>query len=244
MPNIPDLMTMLKSGVHFGHQLAKRHPKMKPYIFTAKSGFHIINLEETQEKLRIALEFVTKIVANGGTILFLGTKKQAQEIIIKYAKDCGMPYITERWLGGTFTNFIEISRVVKKYSELKKKKAAGELDKYTKKEKLEFEREIEKLDKIVGGIEELHKVPDVIFVVDVKKEKTAVAEANKKNIPVIAICDTNVNPDKVTYVIPANDDSIKSIELITALVAQAVKEGQSQKKSAVVTGKAVTKTNN
>ena len=238
MPNIPDLMTMLKSGVHFGHQLSRRHPKMKPYIFTAKSGFHIIDLEQTQEKLKEALAFATKIVANGGTILFLGTKKQAQSIIVKGAKDCQMPYIAERWLGGTFTNFPEISRVIKKYTELKKKKASGELDKYTKKEKLDFEREIEKLDKIVGGVEEMTRIPDAIFVVDLKKEKTAVAEANKKNIPVIAMCDTNVNPDKVTYVIPANDDSVKSIELITSLMAEAVKEGQTQKKTTVVTAKA------
>ncbi|NUM25437.1 MAG: 30S ribosomal protein S2 [Candidatus Buchananbacteria bacterium] len=237
MPNIPDLMTMLKSGVHFGHQLARRHPKMKPYIFTSKSGFHIINLEQTQEKLKEALEFVTKIVANGGTILFLATKKQAQPIIKKYATECEMPFIAERWLGGTFTNFGEISRVAKKYTELKKKQATGELDKYTKKEKLDFEREIEKLEKIVGGIEDMRRVPDAIFVVDVKKEKTAVAEANRRNIPVIAMCDTNVNPEKVTYVIPANDDAVKSIELITSLVAAAVKEGQAQKKTAPVVAK-------
>lgn len=238
MPNIPDLMTMLKSGVHFGHQLSRRHPKMKPYIFTAKSGFHIINLELTQEKLKEALDYVTKVVANGGTILFLGTKKQAQAIVVKHAKDCAMPFITERWLGGTFTNFGEINRVIKKYTELKKKRASGELDKYTKKERLDFERDIEKLDRVVGGIEEMHKIPDAIFVVDIKKEKTAVAEANKRNIPVIAICDTNANPDKVTYVIPANDDSVKSIELITDLIAQAVKEGQAQKKANIVVAKA------
>ncbi|MDX9892919.1 MAG: 30S ribosomal protein S2 [Patescibacteria group bacterium] len=229
MPKIPDLMTMLKSGVHFGHQLSRRHPKMKPYIFTTKSGFHIINLEMTQEKLQEALDFVKKIVANGGTILFLATKKQAQSAIIENAKACNMPYITERWLGGTFTNFHEISRVVKKYTEWKKQQASGQLDKYTKKEKLDIEREIEKLDKIVGGIENMTKIPDAIFVIDIKKEKTAVAEANKRNIPVVAICDTNVNPDKVTYCIPGNDDAVKSIQLITGLVAQAVTEGLAER---------------
>ena len=229
MSKIPDLLTMLKSGVHFGHQKGKRHPKMEPYIFTEKSGFHIINLEKTQEKLEEALEFTKKIVSNGGTILFLGTKKQAQPIVTKYAKEVGMPYIIERWLGGTFTNFAEVSRLVKKFTELKKKKSSGQLDKYTKKEQLEFDREIEKLDKMVGGVESLSRIPDAIFVIDVKKEKTAVSEAVKKNIPIIAMCDTNVNPQKIDYVIPANDDAVKSIELITGLIAEAVKEGLSLK---------------
>jgi small subunit ribosomal protein S2 len=225
MSKTPDLMTMLKSGVHFGHQQAKRHPKMEPYIFTQKSGFHIINLELTQEKLVEALEFVKKVVTNGGTILFLGTKKQAQPIITKYAKECGMPYITERWLGGTLTNFPEIKKLIKKYIDLKKKKQTGQLDKYTKKEKLEFDREIEKLDKIVGGIETLTKTPDAVFICDIKKEKTALKEAISKNIPIVAMCDTNTDPTKVTYPIPANDDAVKSIEMFTSLVAEAVKEG-------------------
>ena len=225
MTKVPDLLTMLKSGVHFGHQSSKRNPKMEPYIFTSKSGFHIINLEKTQEKLQEALEFVNTIVSNGGTILFLGTKNQAQAIVKKHAIDCGMPFIVDRWLGGTFTNFNEISRVIKRFKTLKKDKKEGNLDKYTKKEKLEFYREIEKLEIMVGGIETLEKTPDALFVVDVKKEKTAVAEAVKKNIPIVAICDTNVNPDKINYCIPANDDAVKSIELITSLMAEAVKEG-------------------
>ncbi len=235
MTQIPDLMTMLKSGVHFGHQLSKRHPKMKPYIFTSKSGFHIINLEATQEKLTEALAFVNKVVANGGTILFLGTKKQAQPIVQKYAKACGMPYLTERWLGGTFTNFGEIVQVVRKYTKFKQQKATGEIKKYTKKEQLEITREIEKLDKIVGGIETMTKVPDAIFIVDIKREKTAVAEAIKKNIPVIAICDTNVNPDLITYCIPANDDAVKSIELITGLISQEIQEAANKKATAPTT---------
>ena len=226
MPKIPDLMTMLKSGVHFGHQHSKRHPKMKPYIFMAKSGFHIIDLEQTQVKLAEALEFVKTIVSNGGTILFLGTKKQAQKIIVKYAQECGMPYITQRWLGGTFTNFNEVSRVIKRLTQLKKDRDEGNLGKYTKKEQLEFSREIEKLEGIVGGLEGMNKVPDAIFVVDMKKEKTAVAEAQKRNIPVVAICDTNVNPDSATYCIPGNDDAVKSIDLITGLIAEAVNEGK------------------
>lgn len=239
MPEIPDLMTILKSGAHFGHQLSRRHPKMEPYIFTAKSGFHIINLELTQEKLKEALAFVTKIVANGGTILFLGTKKQAQPIITKSAKDCGMPYIVERWLGGTFTNFGEIRRLIKKFTDLKKKKASGELDKYTKKEKLEFDREIEKLDKMVGGIENLNRVPDAVFICGLKKEKTALNEAIKKNIPIVAMCDTNDNPDKINYPIPANDDAVKSIGLIVDLIGQAVKEGVVENKKTKEATKAV-----
>lgn len=229
MTKIPDLMTMLKSGVHFGHQLSKRHPKMKPYIFTAKSGFHILNLEQTQEKLGEALVFINKIVANGGTILFLGTKKQAQSIVMKHAKETGMPYVTTRWLGGTFTNFGEISKLVKKYSALKKEQSSGGLEKYTKKEKLEIEREITKLDSLVGGIEGITKVPDAIFVIDVKKEKTAVAEAAVRNIPIIAMCDTNVNPDDVNYIIPANDDAVRSIELVTSIIAEEIKAASKQK---------------
>jgi small subunit ribosomal protein S2 len=229
MPEIPDLLTMLKSGVHFGHQQARRHPKMEPYIFTAKSGFHIINLEKTQEKLKEALDFVKKIVSNGGTILFLSTKRQAKPIVEKYAKECEMPYITEHWLGGTFTNFVEIKKIIKRFSNLKKEKATGELEKYTKKEKLEFDREIEKLELAVGGIESLTKIPDAVFVCGVKTEKTAVLESIKKNIPIVAMCDTNINPEKITYPIPANDDAVKSIELITSLVAQAVKEGLAER---------------
>jgi len=229
MSEIPDLMLLLKSGVHFGHQVSRRHPKMKPYIFMSKNGFHIINIEETQVKLKEALDFIRKVVSNGGTILFLGTKKQAKAIVTKYAKECGMPYVTERWLGGTFTNFSAISKIINKYKTLNEQKAKGELDKYTKKERLEIDREIEKLDKIVGGVVTMNKIPDVVFVCDIRKEKTAVREAARKNVPIVAMCDTNVNPEIVTYPIPANDDAVKSIELITSLVAEAVKEGKKEK---------------
>ncbi|OGY47606.1 MAG: 30S ribosomal protein S2 [Candidatus Buchananbacteria bacterium RIFCSPHIGHO2_01_FULL_47_11b] len=233
MTNIPDLLTMLKSGVHFGHQLSKRHPKMKPFIFMSKNGFHIIDLEQTQVKLSEALDFVKTIAANGGTVLFLGTKKQAQPIIIKAAKACGMPYITERWLGGTLTNFAAISKVINKYRRLKEQKVKGELAKYTKKEQLEFDKETSKLEKMVGGIQELNKIPEAIFICDVKREKTAVSEASRKNVPIVALCDTNANPTNIAYPIPANDDAIKSIELITMLVAEAITEGKSQSPSKV-----------
>ncbi len=228
MIEIPTVLEMLKAGLHFGHRTSKMHPKMKPYVFTQKNGVHIINVELTQEKLKEALEFVTKIVSNGGTILFLGTKKQAQAIVKKYAEECQMPHITERWLGGTFTNFAEISRVIRKYSSLKEKRKSGELKKYTKKEQLKFDREIEKLEKVVGGIESLKKIPEAIYIVDLKKEKTALAEATTKEIPVVAICDSNVNPDRINYVIPGNDDAIKSIEMVTRLVAEAVVAGKNE----------------
>jgi len=222
---------MLKSGVHFGHKLSKRHPKMEPFIFTSKNGFHIINIEETQTRLQEALAFVEKVVANGGTLLFLGTKKQAQPIIRKYAEACGMPFVVERWLGGTFTNFAAISKLTKKYRTLKEQKARGELEKYTKKEQLDFDREIQKLEKVVGGIAEMNRVPEAIFVCDIKKEKTAVREAIRKNVPIVALCDTNTNPDLVTYPIPSNDDAIKSIELMTQLIAAAVAAGQAAKRA-------------
>lgn len=222
-------MTLLKAGAHFGHKLSKRHPKMEPYIFMNKGGFHIINLEQTQTKLQEALDFTKKVVSNGGTILFLGTKKQAQPIVEKYAKACNMPYVTERWLGGTFTNFGEISRMIRKLTDLKKRKALGQLEKYTKKEKLEFDKQIEKLDRMVGGVENMSKIPEAIFVIDIKNEKTAVSESIKKDISIVAMVDTNVNPELINYPVPINDDAVKSIEIVTSLMAQAVIDGQAER---------------
>jgi len=225
MPQLPTLLELFTAGVHFGHQASKRHPKMKPYIFTVKNGIHIINLEITLQKLSEALAYVTTAVANGGTVLFLGTKQQAKSIVRKYATAVSMPYVTERWLGGTFTNFGEISRVIQRFQDLKRKRDTGGLEKYTKKERLDFDREIERLEKIVGGIEHLRKIPEVLYVVDVRNENIAVAEATRKGVPIVAPCDTNVNPTPIAQVIPANDDAIKSIELITRLVSEAVSEG-------------------
>lgn len=232
MTQIPSLLDLFKSGVQFGHLVSKRYPKMKPYIFSVKNGIHIINLEETQKKLAEALAFVTDLVAGGGTILFLGTKQQAQPIIAKYATDCGMPYVKERWLGGTFTNFVEIVRVIQRFQELKRKRQSGELEKYTKKERLEFDLEIGRLDRIVGGIEQLKKIPDALFVIDVKREHIAIAEAQRKKVPIVALCDTNVNPTPIQYVIPGNDDAIKSVELVTRLVSEAVAEGLARRQAA------------
>lgn len=231
MPEIPSLLDLLKSGVHFGHQVSRRHPKMAPYIFTHKSGVHIINMEKTQLMLGGALEFVRKTVANGGTMLFVGSKEQARSIVKKYATECGMPYVTERWLGGTFTNFGEIRRVLQRFSELKHQRTTGQLERYTKKERLEIDREISRLERMVGGIEGMGKLPEAIYVVDVKHEKIAVSEAHQKNVPVVALCDTNINPTQVSYVIPANDDAIKSIDLITRLVSAAVQEGRKDREA-------------
>lgn len=230
MSKIPSMTEMLQAGVHFGHKISKRHPKMEPYLYLIRNGVSIIDLEKTAQKLEEALKFIEDTVSKGGTVLFLGTKRQAQSIIKKYALECNMPYVTERWLGGTITNFGVISKLIRKFTEMKAKKAAGEYEKYTKKEQMEFDKEIGRLEKIVGGIEKLNKLPDIIYLVDIRNEQTALAEANRKKIKTVAICDTNVNPQKVNYAIPANDDATKSIDLITHLVCEAVKEGQKSTK--------------
>ena len=227
---IPTIVDMLKAGMHFGHQPTRRHPKMANFIFGIKSGLNIIDLEKTVVQLKKALDYVRDLSNKNATLLFLGTKAQARDIVAKYAKECQMPYISERWLGGTITNFSEIKKVINKFRKLKREKASGELKKYTKKEQLEITREINKLETMVGGVENLEKIPDAVFIIDIKKEKTALTECNKMGVPVVAICDTNVNPEKVNHPIPANDDAMKSIELLTKLVSQAVINGQSSAK--------------
>lgn len=228
MPEIPTLLEMLQAGVHFGHKVSKWHPKMKPYIFGERSDIHIVNLELTAQKLKEALDFLEETTAAGGVVLFIGTKDQAKEIVKRHAQDSGMPYVISRWLGGTFTNFKTIKGVIDKFRDLKVKQSSGALAKYTKKEQLNFQKEIEKLEGLVGGIESLTKLPEAIFIVDVRTEKTAVAEARKRRVPIVAICDTNVNPEEVGYPIPANDDAVKSIELLVGLAAGAIKEGRQE----------------
>jgi small subunit ribosomal protein S2 len=217
---------MLKAGVHFGHQKSRWHPKMKPYIYTARNSIYIIDLEKTKEKLQSALDYVKKVANRGGTILFIGAKRQAKPIIRKYADEVGMPYVTDRWIGGTFTNHETIQKLIKKYKELKSKMEAGGFSHYTKKERLKIEEEIEKLEKVVGGITNLTKLPEAVFVIDLKQDRTAVKEAKKRNIPIVGIVDTNVSPEGISYPIPGNDDATKSIELITSLVAEAITEGK------------------
>jgi small subunit ribosomal protein S2 len=224
----PSLIEMLESGVHFGHQTSRWHPKMEEFIFGARSGVHIIDLEKTQTQLANALSYIQGVAERGGTVMFVGTKKQAQDIVKKYAEECGMPYVIHRWLGGTLTNFGQIKHSLKRLKNLKEQRDKGELRKYTKKEQLLLSREIEDLEKKVGGIQDVTTVPDAMFVIDVRNEKTAVKEAKRTGVNVIALCDTNVNPKKIDYVIPANDDAVKSIELMTSLVASVIKEGASK----------------
>ena len=217
---------MLQAGVHFGHRDSRWNPKMKNFIFGTRNGIHIVDLEKTLVKLDDALNYVRDLTARGGVILFLGTKRQARDIIKKYATECGAPYIAGRWLGGTLTNFGEVMNLVKHYNDLKAKQASGALAKYTKKEQSNFSKEIEDLENKVGGIAGITRPPEAVFVIDIMKEKTAVAEALVRGIPLVALTDTNVNPDKVAYPIPSNDDAVKTIEMMTRLIAEAVKEGR------------------
>lgn len=228
MPQVPNLVQMLQAGTHFGHQTSKWHPKMKKYLFGSRNGIHIINLEETQKTLEAALSFAKKTTVRGGTILFVGTKKQAATAVEVAAKACAMPYVTKRWLGGTLTNFASMAQLIRKYKDMKRRQEKGEYAKYTKFEQMKFAEQIEVLDEKVGGIQELTRIPDVIFIFDIRKDKTALEEAVKRGIKVMAICDSNVNPTDVDFPIPANDDAVKSIEMIANLMADAIKEGREE----------------
>ncbi|MDZ7798510.1 MAG: 30S ribosomal protein S2 [Patescibacteria group bacterium] len=214
------LEEMLKSGVHFGHRSSSVYPKMKPFIFSERQGVCVIDLEKTKQALKEAQDFFKKIAEKNGNILFVGTKKQASPIIKKYAQQINMPYITDRWVGGTFTNFRVIKKMINKYKNLKNQKKSGELEKYTKKERLEINEEIERLDQIIGGIADMDKLPDAVYIVDVKNQKTVINEAVKKNIPIVAMVDVNSNPKGIKNVIPANDDATKSLELITKALTE------------------------
>lgn len=226
MTKLPSIEQMLKAGMHFGHRTSKWHPKMEPFIFTQRNGVHIIDLVKSRKMLQSSLDFMQKFASEGKVILFVGTKMQAKDIIKDVATETGMPYITEKWMGGTLTNFAIIKKLIKKYKELLQDKDSGKLSKYTKKERLEFDREINKLELKVGGLVNLTKMPDAVFIWDIKKEKTAITEAVKKNIPVIATCDTNTNPKDVNYIIPSNDDATKTIKLVMGAVKEALLEGR------------------
>lgn len=228
---LPKIIDMLKAGMHFGHRSSNWHPKMAKYIFETRQGSHIIDLRQTQEILEAKAQHITDLVSKGGVVLFVGTKNQAKALVKEQAERCGMPYIDERWIGGLLTNYNVVIKLARKLTDLKKKRETGELEKYTKKEQLQFKKEIERLEKLVGGIESLSNIPEALFVVDVKNEKTAIAEATQKGVEVIAICDTNVNPDAITHIIPANDDAVKSIEMILTVVADAVLEGKKKQET-------------
>ncbi len=220
------LQELLEAGVHFGHQTKRWNPKMKPFIFTSRNGIYIIDLQKTVNSLEKACQKIKELMENGKDILFVGTKKQAKEVIKEEALRCGMPYVTERWLGGMMTNFQTIRRNIKRLKDLERMKEDGTFDKLTKKEASGLQREIEKLENVLGGIKNVVKLPGAIFVVDSKKEKIAVAEANKLKIPVIAIIDTNSDPDVIDYPIAGNDDAVKSIKIITHEIINAVLESQ------------------
>lgn len=217
---------MLDAGAHFGHQTRRWNPKMKRFIFGERNGIYIIDLQQTLGRVDSAYSFVRDLVAGGGNILFVGTKKQAQDPIKSYAEKCGMPYVNERWLGGMLTNFETISKRVSKMLEYERMKTSGEFDVMIKKEALLLDRELTKLQKNLGGMRSLKKAPDAIFVLDTLKEHIAVTEARKLGIPVVAVVDTNVDPEVVNYPIPGNDDAIRSNSLFARVIADAVAEGR------------------
>ncbi len=219
------MKSLLEAGVHFGHQTRRWNPKMRKFIFSERNGIHIIDLSQTVQRLEAAAAFVRDLVAEGGTILFAGTKRQAQETTESEAKRCGMPYVTTRWLGGTLTNFNTIQGRIDYLVRLEDSKARGELDYLPKKERLQKEEEIARLNRYLGGIKAMTAIPGAIFVIDTTKEDIAVAEAHRMAIPIVALVDTNCNPDVIDFPIPSNDDAIRAIKLITARIAEAVLEG-------------------
>lgn len=224
---------LLEAGVHFGHQAKRWNPKMANYIFTERNGIHVIDLHKSLKKIEVAYNEMREIAANGGTVLFVGTKKQAQEAVKDQADRSGMYYVNNRWLGGMLTNFKTIQTRVNRLKELEKMEAEGVLDSsYTKKEAANFRKELSKLSKNLSGIKDMKKVPDAIFVIDVKKETLAVAEAVKLGIPVFAMIDTNVDPDLITYPIPSNDDAIRSVKLMSSIMANAIVEGNQGRENA------------
>jgi small subunit ribosomal protein S2 len=220
---------LLEAGVHFGHQTKRWNPKMKKFIFTARSGIYIIDLQKTLKCLEIASQKIGEVVTAGQGLLFVGTKKQAQEVVREEALKCGAFYVTERWLGGMLTNFQTIRLNIRRLRDLERMKEDGTYDKLTKKEALKLEKERMKLEKVLGGIKEMNRPPGLVFVVDAKKERIAVAEASKLGIPIVAIIDTNSDPDPIDFPIAGNDDAIKSIRVITRHVAEAALEAQKSK---------------
>jgi len=223
-----ELTHLIESGAHFGHLTRRWNPKMKPYIFMEKNGIHIIDLKKSVGLLNEAYQAMVEAVSQGGSILFVGTKKQAKGVIESEAKRCGMNWVSERWLGGMLTNFSTIRKSVKRLQNIEKQETDGTFEKITKKERLFLTRERDKLKKILEGVETMSKLPGAVFVVDIKKEDIAVKEAKRLNIPVFAMVDTNCDPDPIDHVIPANDDAVKTIELIIKNMADAVFEGQAK----------------
>ena len=224
--SVISMKQLLEAGVHFGHQTRRWNPKMAPYIFTERNGIYIIDLQKTVKKVEEAYNFVRQLAADGETILSVGTKKQAQEAVKEEATRCDMFYVNERWLGGMLTNFQTIQKRINRLRELEEMEANGTFDVLPKKEVIKLRREMEKLQKYLGGIKNMNKLPGALFVIDPRKERIAVAEARKLGIPIVAIVDTNCDPDEIDYVIPGNDDAIRAVKLLTAKIADAVLEGR------------------
>ena len=224
--SVISMKQLLEAGVHFGHQMRRWDPRMKPYIFTDRNNIYIIDLQQTVKLVEVAYSFIREISSDGGNVLFVGTKKQAQDSIKSEAERCGMYYVNYRWLGGILTNFDTIRKRVKRLRELEEMENNKMFQVLPKKEVIRLKREKEKLEKILTGIKDMEKLPDAIFIVDPKKEKLAVAEAIKLSIPIVAIVDTNCNPEEIDYVIPGNDDAIRAVKLISSVIADAVIEGK------------------
>jgi small subunit ribosomal protein S2 len=220
-----NIRQLLEAGVHFGHQTRRWNPKMKPYIFGARSGIYIIDLQKTAKMFRAAYDFVTQVVAKGGDVFFVGTKKQAADIIQEESARCGMYYVNNRWLGGMLTNFATIKKSIARYKYLENLFTEGTIQRFPKKEAVSLGRELEKLQRNLGGIKEMGRLPAAVFIVDVKKERIAVSEAKRLGIPTVALVDTNCDPDGIDYIIPGNDDAIRAIRLVCSKIAEAVNEG-------------------
>jgi small subunit ribosomal protein S2 len=227
---IVSMKALLESGVHFGHRTNKWDPRMKPYIFTERNGIHIIDLQQTVKSISTAYNIIRDVIQKGGTVLFVGTKRQAQETVRDEAVRCGMPYVTERWLGGMLTNWNTMSLRIQEMERLEALRDSGEINRLTKKEGLLIERDITRLQTRLEGVRHMKRVPDLVFVVDVGREETALHECNLLDVPVIALVDTNCNPQSVDYVIPSNDDAIRAIKLLVSKIADAVLEGKAMRK--------------
>ena len=223
---VVSMKQLLEAGVHFGHQTRRWNPKMAPYIYTERNGIYIIDLQKTVKKLEEAYAFVRDLSANGGNVLFVGTKKQAQDAIKEEATRCGGYYVNARWLGGMLTNFRTMRTRIDRLAQLRKMEEDGTFAMLPKKEVIKHQAEIEKLEKYLGGVKEMKKLPAALFIVDPRKERNAIAEARKLNIPIVAIVDTNCDPDEIDYVIPGNDDAIRAIKLIASVMANAMIEGR------------------
>jgi small subunit ribosomal protein S2 len=229
---VASMRQLLESGVHFGHQTRRWNPKMREYIFTERNGIHILDLQQTVHLLQAAYDYARELAEQGRTILFVGTKKQAQEAVAEEARRCGMFYVNQRWLGGMLTNFATIQQRLRRLLDLENQVKSGELARRTKREGLKIQEEIDKLNRLLGGVKGMHRLPDAVFIIDTKKERLAIQEATRLEIPVIALLDTNCDPDEVQYPIPANDDAIRAVRLLTSKIADAVVEGHQARESA------------